>query len=144
LPRFVLEVIRVVPDAIESFYREHEREALRSFYEFPVVWHDQSYGFSVRDGEGQIGAGTLRVAASLGHVERLVVVPRARRIGAGRAILENMADVANYYNCHKMTVMVPHNGAAQAFFEACGYGVEAVLPQHTFKLDMAMLRRYLL
>jgi hypothetical protein len=55
-----------------------------------------------------------------------------------------MADVANYYNCHKMTAMVPHGRSAQRFFEACGYGVEAVLPQHTFKLDMAMMRKYLL
>jgi hypothetical protein len=55
-----------------------------------------------------------------------------------------MAEVANYYNCHKMTAMVPHLRGAQRFFEACGYGVEAVLPQHTFKLDMAMMRKYLL
>jgi len=43
-----------------------------------------------------------------------------------------------------MTAMVPHLRGAQRFFEACGYGVEAVLPQHTFKLDMAMMRKYLL
>jgi hypothetical protein len=27
---------------------------------------------------------------------------------------------------------------------ACGYHVEAVLPQHTFKLDVAMMRKFLL
>jgi GNAT superfamily N-acetyltransferase len=141
----VPEVLRVPADSLEAFYRAHEREALRAFYEFPVVWHDASYGFTVRDAAGDLaGAGTLRVAASLGHVERLIVAPAARLTGIGRAILESMADVANYYNCHKMTSMVLHDGSAQRFFEACGYGVEAVLPQHTFKLDMAMVRKYLL
>ena len=139
-----VEVIRIAPEALVDFYAATEREALRAFYEFPVVWHEARYGFAVREGEAIAGAGTLDVAASLGTIERLVVAPRYRRTGIARAILDEMADVANYYNCHKMTVMVPHLRSAQKFFEACGYGVEAVLPQHTFKLDMAMMRKYLL
>lgn len=91
-----------------------------------------------------VAAGTLRVAASLGHVERLVVAAGHRRRGLGGALLASMAEVANYYNCHKMTVMVPHLRDAQQFFEARGYSVEAILPQHTFKMDMAVLRRFLL
>jgi len=43
-----------------------------------------------------------------------------------------------------MTVLVPHLRGAQKFFEACGYSTEAVLPQHTFKLDMAVMRKFLL
>lgn len=138
------EVVRSQPDALESFYQRHEREALRALYEFPVIWHEQRYGFAVMEGETMLAAATLRVAASLGHVDRIVVAPEQRRAGLGRRLLAEMADVANYYNCHKMTVMVPHLRGAQRFFEACGYGVEAVLPQHTFKLDMAVLRKYLL
>jgi len=138
------ELVRLQPAALDEFYGSHEREALRAFYEFPVIWHDQSYGFAMLEGETMIAAATLRVAASLGHVERLVVAPEHRRSGIGRRLLAEMADVANYYNCHKMTVMVPHGRSAEKFFEACGYGVEAVLPQHTFKLDMAMMRKFLL
>jgi GNAT superfamily N-acetyltransferase len=139
-----VDVIRLDARELEPFYRAREREALRAFYEFPVIWHEQTYGFAVRDGEALIAAGSLAVAASLGRIERLVVDPNHRRRGIGRAILTEMADVANYYNCHKMTVMVPHERSAQTFFEACGYGVEAVLAQHTFKLDMALMRKYLL
>ncbi len=139
-----VEIVRVQTHALLDFFRAHEREAMRAFYEFPVVWHEQSYGFAAVEGEETIAAGTLYVAASLGHVERLVVAPSNRRKGLGRAILAEMADVANYYNCHKMTAMVPQGRSAQRFFEACGYAVEAVLPQHTFKLDMAMMRRFLL
>ena len=138
------EVVRLEPQALEAFYHENEREALKSFYDFSVVWHERSYGFAVKRDASICAAGTLRVAASLGHVERVVVLPAHRRSGLGGALLASMADVANYYNCHKMTAMVPHLGSAQAFFEACGYSVEAVLPQHTFKLDVAALRRFLL
>lgn len=138
------ELVRVPPEAVSAFYAAHEREALRAFYEFPVIWHETRYAFAVRDGEAVLGAATLVIAASLGQVERIVVAPEHRRHGHGRAMLAEMADVANYYNCHKMTAMVPHERAARTFFEACGYGVEAVLPQHTFKLDMAMMRKYLL
>jgi GNAT superfamily N-acetyltransferase len=138
------EIARVQTHALLDFFGAHEREALRAFYEFPVVWHEQAYGFAAIEGEETIAAGTLYVAASLGQVDRLIVAPAHRRKGLGRAILAEMADVANYYNCHKMTAMVPHERGAQKFFEACGYGVEAVLPQHTFKLDMAMMRKYLL
>jgi GNAT superfamily N-acetyltransferase len=138
------EFTRPQLDAIESFYAAHEREALRAFYQFPVVWHEQRYAFAASANGAIVAAGTLLVAASLGTIERLIVDPAHRRAGAGRGLVEQMADVANYYNCHKMTAMVPHGRSAQSFFEACGYGVEAVLPQHTFKLDMALMRKYLL
>ncbi len=139
-----LEVLRVPLETLDAFYRSRERESLRAFYEFPVIWHEARYGFAVKDRNAVIAAGTLKVAASLGEIERLIVAPEHRRKGIARAIIAEMADVANYYNCHKMTVMVPHERGAQRFFEACGYGIEAVLPQHTFKLDMAMMRKYLL
>lgn len=139
-----VELVRLQPQALDPFYRAHDREALRAFYEFPVIWHEQSYGFAAVNGEETLAGGTLRVAASLGNIDRLIVAPAHRRSGLGRAILAEMADVANYYNCHKMTAMVPQGRSAQRFFEACGYAIEAVLPQHTFKLDMAMMRKFLL
>ena len=40
--------------------------------------------------------------------------------------------------------LIARDGAAQKFFLACGYAVEAVIPQHTFKLDVALLRKFLL
>lgn len=140
----MLEVVRVEAGALDSFFGQREREALRAYYEFRVVWHEASYGFAVRDGDDVVAGGILRVAASLGHVGPLVVDAAHRRCGYGRAILDQMAKVANYYNCHKMTVMAVHPSNAERFFEACGYAVEAVLAQHTFKLDMAMLRKFLL
>lgn len=139
-----VEVARVPVESLETFYRLHERESLRAFYEFPVIWHEARYAFAIESGEAIVAAGTLKVAASLGEIERIIVAPEHRRNGYARAIVAEMADVANYYNCHKMSVMVPHLRSAQRFFEACGYGVEAVLPQHTFKLDMALMRKYLL
>lgn len=132
------------PDAVAAFYRSAEREALKTFYGFSVIWHEQTHDFAAQDGDRVIGAATIRIAASLGHVAQIVVAGDARRRGVGRQLLDAAADVANYYNCHKMTVLVPHRSAAQEFFEACGYREEAVLAQHTFKLDMAVLRKFLL
>ena len=132
------------PDAVAAFYRSAEREALKTLYGFSVIWHEQTHDFAAQDGDRVVGAATIRIAASLGHVAQIVVAGDARRHGVGRQLLDAAADVANYYNCHKMTVLVPHRSAAQEFFEACGYREEAVLPQHTFKLDMAVLRKFLL
>jgi GNAT superfamily N-acetyltransferase len=139
-----IEIVRVQPGVAAEFYRDWEREALRTLYGFSVVWHEQEHAIAARDGALICGAATIRIAASLAHVERIVVVPERRKGGIGRQLLEDAAGIANYYNCHKMTVMVPYQRSAQRFFEACGYGVEAVLPQHTYKLDMAMMRKYLL
>ncbi|HVA27070.1 MAG TPA: GNAT family N-acetyltransferase [Candidatus Baltobacteraceae bacterium] len=139
-----LEIARVGADAVASFYRENEREALKSFYDFAVVWHEQLHDFAAIDDGQTLGAATIRIAASLAHVERIIVAPSHRRHGIGRALLQRAEDVANYYNCHKMTTLTPHLGSAQNFFEACDYKIEAVLPQHTFKLDTAVLRKFLL
>ena len=139
-----VEIAHVQPDVVASFLREHERAALREFYDFTVVWHEQTHALAATDGDAVAGAATIRIAASLAHVEQIIVDPQRRRAGIGRALLEKAADLGNYYNCHKMTVLVPHRSAAQQFFEACGYREEAILPQHTFKLDMAVLRKFLL
>lgn len=139
-----LEIVRAQPDRADAFARRHEREALKALYGFSVIWHEQSHDVLAIDGDEIVGAARVRIAASLAHVERAIVVPERRRVGAGGLLVSELANIANYYNCHKMTVMVPHRGEAQAFFEACGYKEEAVLPQHTFKLDMALLRKFLL
>ena len=86
----------------------------------------------------------LRIAASLAHVEALYVLPAQRGQGIGRALLARCEELSNYYNCHKVTVAVMHDSPAQRFLRGSGYHVEAVLPQHTFKLDVAMLRKFLL
>jgi GNAT superfamily N-acetyltransferase len=132
------------PELADEFAKRHEREALKAFYGFSVIWHEQSHDVVAMDGDAIVGAARVRIAASLAHVERAIVVPERRRDGVGGLLVSELADIANYYNCHKMTVMVPHGGHAQSFFEACGYKEEAVLPQHTFKLDMALLRKFLL
>ena len=136
--------MRVQPEATAAFVRRTEREALKSFYDFSVIWHEQRCDFAALDGEDVVGVAQIRIAASLAHVERIIVLPGRRRAGLGRRLLQSASEAANYYNCHKMTALVPHKGAAQTFFERCGYREEAVLPQHTFKLDMAVLRQFLL
>lgn len=139
-----VEIARVEPERVAAFVRRAEREALKTFYDFAVVWHEERHDVAAIDGEEIVGAAMIRIAASLAHVERIVVAPERRRQGLGRAMLDRCAEIANYYNCHKLTLMVPHGGGAQRFFEACGYRQEAVLPQHAFKLDMAVLRKFLL
>jgi GNAT superfamily N-acetyltransferase len=134
----------VQPEQVMEFVRRTEREALKTFYDFSVIWHEQTHDFAAMDGEETIGVAHIRIAASLAHIERIIVLPERRRAGIGRALLAAAADAANYYNCHKLTALVPHRGAAQTFFERCGYREEAVLPQHTFKLDMAAMRKFLL
>jgi GNAT superfamily N-acetyltransferase len=139
-----IEIVRVQPEAVAGFYRTGEREALRALYGFSVIWHEQTHVFAAVDGDETLGAATIRIAASLAHVERIAVTPAHRRQGLGRGLLDAADEVAKYYNCHKMSALVPHKSEAQAFFEACGYSEEAVLPQHTFKLDVAVLRKFLL
>jgi GNAT superfamily N-acetyltransferase len=139
-----VEIARVRSGDVSPFYRAVEREALRALYDFSVVWHEQVQDFAAIDGDATVAAATIRIAASLAHVERIVVESQRRRSGIGRRLLDEAADVASYYNCHKMSALVPHGSAAQRFFEACGYREEAVLPQHTFKLDVAVLRKFLL
>jgi GNAT superfamily N-acetyltransferase len=139
-----VEIVHVQPEAVMEFVRRTEREALKTFYDFSVIWHEQQHDFAAMDGDEVIGIAQIRIAASLAHVDRIVVLPQRRRQGVGRALLQSASDVANYYNCHKMTTLVPHHSAAQTFFERCDYREEAVLPQHTFKLDMAAMRKFLL
>lgn len=139
-----VEIGRAAPGAADAFFKINEREALKTFYDFSVIWHEQSCEFTATENGEIIGAASIRIAASLAHVERVVVLPQRRRHGIGRALLAAAADAANYYNCHKMTALAPHGSAAQRFLEACDYHEEAVLPQHTFKLDMAVMRKFLL
>jgi GNAT superfamily N-acetyltransferase len=139
-----VEIESAKPGELDPFWKAHDRDWRSDLWNFRVVWHEQVHDVVARvDGE-IAGALRLRIAASLGHVEALYVLPAHRRRGLGRALVARAEDLSNYYNCHKVTVPVFHEHAAQTFFVACGYVVEAVIPQHTFKLDVALLRKFLL
>jgi GNAT superfamily N-acetyltransferase len=138
------EIGAVSLERTAAFWREHEREALSTQWGFPIVWHEQHHEFAATEGDAVLGALRLRIAASLAHVESLVVAPERRRQGLGRALVERAEIVANYYNCHKVTLETPAGSAAERFFEACGYKLEAILPQHTWKRDVAVMRKFLL
>jgi GNAT superfamily N-acetyltransferase len=140
----LLEIETVRPDDAAPFWRAHDRDWRSDLWNFRVVWHEQSHDVLARDGETIAGALRLHVAASLGTIAALYVVPERRRGGIGRFLVARAEELSNYYNCHKMTVAVFHERDAQQFFTACGYHLEAVLPQHTFKLDVALLRKFLL
>jgi GNAT superfamily N-acetyltransferase len=128
----------------DAFWNAHDRDWRSELWDFRVVWHEQTHDLVAREDGRIVAALRLRIAASLGHVEALYVEPAQRRRGIGRLLVSRAEEVANYYNCHKMTVPVFHDGAAQTFFTRCGYHVDAVIPQHTFKLDVALLRKFLL
>jgi GNAT superfamily N-acetyltransferase len=139
---FDVEVAR--PGEAEGFWRTHDRAWRSELWGFKVVWHEQSHEVVARGGDGLIGGLRATIAASLAHVDSLYVLEEHRRQGVGRGLLGRLEELANYYNCHKVSVGVANGSSAQRFLEACGYHVEAVLPQHTFKLDVAMLRKFLL
>ncbi|HZO95484.1 MAG TPA: GNAT family N-acetyltransferase [Candidatus Baltobacteraceae bacterium] len=132
------------PGALDEFWRAHDRDWRSELWKFRVVWHEQTQDLAVREGDAVAGALRLRIAASLAHVDALYVLPDRRRKGIARSLVARAEEVANYYNCHKVTVPVLDGGAAHAFFLACGYKLDAVIPQHTFKLDVALLRKFLL
>ncbi|HVA38147.1 MAG TPA: GNAT family N-acetyltransferase [Candidatus Dormibacteraeota bacterium] len=138
------EVAVVRPEEIAPFFTASRVEADSSFWGFRVIWHEQVHALAVREDGRTVGAALFEVAASLAKVRRLVVLPEARRRGYGRAMVTRIEEIANYYNCHKVSLEVPKDSAAEAFFTACGYRVEATLPQHTFKLDVDVLRKFLL
>ena len=139
-----VEIEVVQPGRTEAFRHEQERDALSTLWGFRVVWHAQEHEVAATAGARIVGVLGLRIAASLAHVDGLVVAPDWRRRGIGRRLVERAEELANYYNCHKVTLEVPAEGAARSFFEAAGYKLEAILPQHTFKLDVAVLRKFLL
>ena len=139
-----LEIERARPGETDAFWKTHDRDWRTELWDFRVVWHEQVHDLVARADGAIAGALRLRIAASLGHVEALYVLPAQRRRGLGRLLVSRAEELSNYYNCHKMSVPVFHDRAAQKFFVACGYAVEAVIPQHTFKLDVALLRKFLL
>jgi len=134
----------VRPEEVDAFFREGHVEADSTLWGFRVIWHEQMHAVAARDESRLVGAGLFEIAASLARIRRLVVAPEWRRRGFGRAMVARIEEIANYYNCHKVTLEVPKDSVAEAFFFACGYRAEATLPQHTFKLDVDVLRKFLL
>ena len=140
----MLEIESAKPGATDAFWKAHDRDQRSELWNFRVVWHEQTHDLIARDGAETLGALRLRIAASRGRGDALCVLPAQRKRGLGRLLVARAEEISNYYNCHKVTVPVLHDGGAQKFFLACGYAVEAVIPQHTYKLDVALLRKFLL
>jgi GNAT superfamily N-acetyltransferase len=132
------------PGEAEAFWRDNDRDWRSELWQFRVVWHEQRHDLISRDGATIVAALALRIAASLAQIDALYVIPAYRRQGRARDLLARGEELANYYNCHKVSAAVFAGHAAHAFFERCGYRTEATLAQHTFKLDVALVRKFLL
>jgi GNAT superfamily N-acetyltransferase len=139
-----LEIAVAKPGDASAFWKEHDRAWRSEVWAFKVVWHEQTHDITATVDGAIVGALNVRIAASLAHVEGLYVLPAHRGSGIGRALLARCEEIANYYNCHKVTVAVMNASPALKFYLDSGYHLEAVLPQHTFKLDVAMVRKFLL
>jgi GNAT superfamily N-acetyltransferase len=139
-----LEIAVAKPGDAAAFWTANDRAWRSEVWDFKVVWHEQTHDITATIDGAIAGALHLRIAASLAHVEALYVLPAHRRAGIGRALLSRCEEIANYYNCHKVTAAVMNASPALRFFLSSGYHLEAVLPQHTFKLDVAMIRKFLL
>lgn len=139
-----LEIGVAKPGDADAFWRTTERAWRSEVWGFKVIWHEQTHDITATDDGAIVGALNLRIAASLAHVEALYVLPERRGTGIGHALVARCEEIANYYNCHKVSVAVMNASPALRFFTGSGYHLEAVLPQHTFKLDVAMLRKFLL
>jgi len=139
-----LEIAVAKPGEATGFWHANDRAARSEVWAFKVVWHEQSHDITATVDGAIVGALKVRIAASLAHVEALYVLPAQRGSGVGRALLARCEEVANYYNCHKVSAAVMNASPALKFFLGSGYHLEAILPQHTFKLDVAMVRKFLL
>lgn len=139
-----LEIAVAKPGDAAGFWQANDRTWRSELWDFKVVWHEQTHDITATLAGVIVGALNVRIAASLAHVEALYVLPEQRRNGIGRGLLARCEEIANYYNCHKVSAAVLNAGSALRFFSGSGYHVEAVLPQHTFKLDVAMVRKFLL
>ncbi len=139
-----LEIAVAKPGEATAFWHANDRAWRSEMWDFKVVWHEQSHDITASRDGAIVGALNVRIAASLAHVEALYVVPEQRCNGIGRALLGRCEEIANYYNCHKVSAAMMNASPALRFFLGSGYRLEAVLPQHTFKLDVAMVRKFLL
>ena len=139
-----LEIAVAKPGEASAFWQANDRAWRSEAWAFKVVWHEQTHDITASVEGAIVGALNVRIAASLAHVEALYVIPEQRGKGIGRALLARCEEIANYYNCHKVSAGVMNASPALQFFLDSGYHVEAVLPQHTFKLDVAMVRKFLL
>ncbi len=142
MTEFEIEIAK--PGELAAFWQRVDRHWRSELWDFRVIWHEQLHDIFVRDGGVVVAGLHVRVAASLAHIEALYVAPDHRKSGLGRRMLTRAEELAKYYNCHKMSVAVFAEHAAQRFFERCDYRLEAILAQHTFKLDVALMRKFLL
>ncbi len=140
----MVEVLRIEPERAQRFVDAHEREALRALYGFAVVPLEERIALGATENGEIAGIASLRIAASLGHLDAIIVARELRGRGIGRALVERACELANYYNCHKMTATVPLESGAERFLVACGFSRECVLAQHAYKVDAAVMRLFLL
>jgi len=78
------EIESAKPGETDAFWKAHDRDWRTELWAFRVVWHEQVHDLVARSDGAIAGALRLRIAASLGHVEALYVLPAQRRRGLGR------------------------------------------------------------
>jgi predicted GNAT family N-acyltransferase len=84
-------------------------------------YEDEATHFVLYQDDAPIGAGRFRDVDGYGKVERICVLKEARKLGAGKAIMEKIEDYAHEKGFHKLKLNAQTH--AIPFYTGLGYEV---------------------
>ena len=100
--------------------RGYSREALLRF----VTERDAGLALARIDGDAVGFAAWYRPEPAATKLDRLYVLPRHHGAGAGRALIEHVADAARGAGCERLTLNVNRDNAkAIRAYERCGFAI---------------------
>ena len=138
-----LDLLAPIFDAYRQFYRKQPDLALARRFLFDRLQHNESIIFVALQGsDSAVGFTQLfpsfssGAAAPIFVLNDLYVVPAARRIGVGRALLRAAADFSKRLGAVRLTMSTEvTNESAQALYEAEGWKRQTDYFVYTLSLD---------
>jgi GNAT superfamily N-acetyltransferase len=105
-----------------------DRETSRAALDRVLAHPDRHLLVAVLDGQ-VIGTADLAITPNITHrgtpwgiVENVIVTSAARRLGAGRALFDEIERIAKAAGCHKLSLMSgKHRAEAHNFYRSVGY-----------------------
>ncbi|MCR4326447.1 MAG: GNAT family N-acetyltransferase [Candidatus Roizmanbacteria bacterium] len=107
-----------------------------------ITWDTQIYYVKVEENSSILGTMELKVEAGVGHIKTLLVKKEIHRKGVGQLLIQKAKEITRKQKGHKLYLTTGKSWKAVTFYEAMGFKISAVLPNHFFGVDFVEMTKF--
>jgi GNAT superfamily N-acetyltransferase len=138
----MITILETTKEEVKPFNDSVWRSVDMEHYGKVTDWVTREYAFKALDGDEVVGTIIGAFEAGVLHINSMLVREDQRGKGIGKMLMEKAENFGKDLGAHKAHLNTGRDWEARKFYEALGYKMVTVLPNHHFGKDFVIYEKF--